>query len=210
MKIRIAIVDDCQKYCKAIARVLHLEDDFRVIMQAGNGFELLDQLLTITPDVILLDIRMPEMDGMDAADRVRELYPGLKIIAHSQYDFESNIIEMNMRGVKSFIGKEDRPEELTKAIRIVHNGGVYMTDRAAEIIQKYLTNSYKRSCPVRVNEFELKLLKSLCQGLSSTAIAEIICKSPRTVEKYREDLYRKFEVKSKEELISFVVKWELV
>ena len=210
MKIRIAIVDDCAKYRYAIKRLLHLEEDFNVTLQTGNGFELLHQLLTITPDVILMDIRMPEMDGMVAAEKVRELYPGLKIIAHSQYDSESNIVEMNMRGVKSYIGKEDKHEELFKAIRIVHHGGVYMTDMAAAIVQKHLSNNNRKSCPVSVNEVERKFLKYLCDGLSSTAISDIICRSPRTVEKYREALYKKFEVNSKEQLISCVVKWKLV
>lgn len=208
-KIRIAIVDCHKTSREKLGLLLNTMDDFEIIWQASNVRQFLELLKTVTPDLVLMEIRMPEMDGMVATNKAMELHPGLKIIAYSQYPTERDVIDMNMRGVKSVIGKGEHPNELIKAIRIIHSGGVYMTDMAAAIVQKYL-NRNQISCPVRVNEFELNLLKNICQGLSSTQIAGIICKSPRTVEKYREDLYRKFEVNSKEGLISFAVKWELV
>ena len=210
MKIKIAIVDDCEKIRRMTAALLNLEHDFVVVLQAENGKIFLEQLETTMPDLVLLDIRMPEMCGLKTSVRLKELYPNLKIIAYSQYDFESNIIEMNIRGVKSFIGKNDEPEELFKEIRTVFTGGAYMTDRSTTIIQKYLAYKHNIVCPINVDDTELSLIKKLCQGLSSKEIGDIICKSPRTVEKYRDDLYRKFQVSSKEELIATVVKFGLV
>lgn len=122
-KIKLAIADDSEKFRKAIIRLIHFEHDLEVILEAENGVDLITQLETGSPDVILMDIRMPVMDGIVATDKIKQLYPHLKIIAYSQYDQEENIIKMNIHGVKSFIGKEDEPEELLKAIRIVHDGG---------------------------------------------------------------------------------------
>ena len=85
-----------------------------------------------------MDIRMPKMDGIIATEKVREFYPNIKIIAYSQYDYEANIVAMYSKGVKSFVGKDDGPEELLKAIRTVHGGGAYMTDMAMEIVQRKL------------------------------------------------------------------------
>lgn len=179
------------------------------MLQAENGVQLLELLKTVTPDIILLDIRMPKMDGFEASEKVRKLYPSIKIIAFSQYDFESNIIEMNIRGVKSFIGKDDNPNELLRAIRIVYDGGVFMTDRSSEIVQRYLSKSPTLKLPY-LNDFEKFLLKSICKGQSSSEIGRILNRSHRIIEEHRENLYKKFGVRSKEELIVIATKRDLV
>lgn len=205
-KIKLAIAEDNKKFRKAIIRFINKENDLNVILEAENGIHLLEQLKTKTPDVILMDIRMPFMDGVEATEKINEFYPHLKIIAYSQYDQEENIIKMNIHGVKSFIGKEDEPEELFKAIRIVHDRGVYMTDKTANIIQNHLRkNSVYTQCPVELTELEIVLLNGICKGLSSTELSRIIHKSPRTVEDYRLLLYKKFQVENKEQLITKAV-----
>lgn len=106
-KIKLALAEDHKEFRKAIKRLIHLEGDLEVILEAENGLHLLDQLKAKTPNIILMDIRMPKMNGIEATVRIKEEYPEIKIIAFSQYDQEENIIEMNIHGVKSFIGKED-------------------------------------------------------------------------------------------------------
>jgi DNA-binding NarL/FixJ family response regulator len=209
MRIRIAIVDSHESSHIGLKQQFNTIEDFLIVLKAYTGPQFLELLKTTIPDLVLMEMTLSEMNGMEVTDKVKELYPNLKIIIYANYT-NDNVVQMNIRGVKSFIGKNEHPNELIKAIRIVNSGGVYMTDAAAEIVQKHLANGYQKPCPFNVNEFELKLLKNLCEGLSSTEISKVIYKSPRTVEKYREDLYKKFEVNSKEELISFVVKWKLV
>jgi len=161
-----------------------------------------------------MDIRMPLMNGIEASLILSQLYPSIKIIAFSQYDQEENIIEMNIHGIKSFIGKEDNPDELFKAIRIVYSGGVYMTDRAAKIVQNYLSRiggvqNSKVNLP-EITDSERKLIKDIVNGLSSSEIGRSIGKSHRTVEDMREKVYRKFNVNSKEQLIAIVSRHNLV
>lgn len=200
-KIKIAIADDHPKFRMAVCQLLHTYDDFRVVLQAINGKDLLQQLKTKTPDIILMDIRMPEMNGVEATDQVKELYPQIKIIALSQYDFESNIVEMYAHGVKSFIGKDDDSEELVKAIRIVHSGGAYMTNHSAEIIQRKLAYLQPLEKLSNLTEFEEYLLKAICKGQSSSEIGKCLCRSPRTIEEHRTKLYKKFGVSCKEDLL---------
>ena len=209
-KIKLAIAEDNEKFRNAIMRLIHLENDLQVVLQAENGKGLLEQLKTITPDIILMDIRMPEMDGIEASIRVKELYPNIKIIAFSQYDQEANIVEMNIHGVKSFIGKEDDPEELFKAIRIVNDGGVYMTDRSAKIVQSYLSKIVApQKYKLKITEQEKILIKDVASGLSSKQIGQKIGKSHRTVDDMREKLYQKYGVANKEQFIVRVTKLNL-
>lgn len=212
--IKLGIADDHKQFREAIKTLIHTERGIEVILEADNGLDLLEKLNNVTPDIVLMDIRMPLMDGIEASLMLRHKYPSIKIIAYSLYDQEENIIEMNIHGVKSFIGKEDDHEELFKAIRIVYSGGVYMTDRSAAIVQKYLSRNANEKHPQvslpEINELERKLIKDIVKGLSSTEIAKAIGKSSRTVEDMREKIYRKFNVEKKEQLIALVSKYNLV
>jgi two-component system, NarL family, response regulator DegU len=209
-KIKLAIADDHETFRKAIIRTIQLEKDLEVIIEAENGVDLLKKLKIRTPDIILMDIRMPVMNGVEATDEIKEHYPHLKVIAYSQYDLQSNIIEMYAHGVKGFVGKEDEPEELFKAIRTVSDGGAYMTSRSAQIVQDYLKNaSIKQECPHRLTELEKKIIKGMFDGLTSTELAQIIHKSHRTVEKYIADIYKKLSVSNKVRLIKIVTEWDM-
>jgi DNA-binding NarL/FixJ family response regulator len=212
--IKLGIAEDSKQFREAIKRLIHTEKDIEIILEAVNGCDLLEKLGRVEPDIILMDIRMPLMNGIEVSLILRKRYPSIKIIAFSQYDQEENIIEMNIHGVKSFIGKEDDHEELFKAIRIVYSGGVYMTDRAAGIVQKHLSRiggaeHSKVNLPA-ISESERKLIKDIVGGLSSSEIGKTIGKSHRTVEDMREKIYRKFNVDNKEQLIAIVSKANLV
>lgn len=212
--IKLGIAEDHNQFRKALKRLIHTEKDIEVILEADNGHDLIEKLRDVQPDIVLMDIRMPIMNGIEASLILKERYPAIKVIAFSQYDQENNIIEMNINGVKSFIGKEDHYEELFKSIRIVYSGGVYMTDRSATIVQKYLSKNanveHSEISLPEISESERRLIKDIVNGLSSTEIAKTIGKSPRTVEDMREKIYRKFNVVNKEQLIALVSKHNLV
>jgi len=212
--IKLAIAEDNKYFREALKKLIRTEKDMEVILEADNGVDLLEKLKDVQPEIILMDIRMPLMNGIEASLILSQLYPSIKIIAFSQYDQEENIIEMNIHGIKSFIGKEDNPDELFKAIRIVYSGGVYMTDRAAKIVQNYLSRiggvqNSKVNLP-EITDSERKLIKDIVNGLSSSEIGRSIGKSHRTVEDMREKVYRKFNVNSKEQLIAIVSRHNLV
>ena len=167
-KIKIAIVDDNKQFRRAIRVLFKTELDLEIIVEADNGVHLLEQLKTDQPDIILMDIRMPRMNGIEASRKVRELYPKIKIITFSQYDCEANIVEMFIIGVKSFIGKDDSPDELLRAIRTVSTSGSYMTDLATEIIQRKLAYKAKESNNIHLlnDAEERKFIRMIIQGVN--------------------------------------------
>jgi DNA-binding NarL/FixJ family response regulator len=157
-----------------------------------------------------LDIRMPLMNGMEAATRMLERNPRFKIIALTQYDLEENIVGMYIRGVSNFLSKNVNIDELVLAIQTVHSGGSYLNETANAIIRRNLAASLPKSTSLTLSELESQLLKLLSDGCSSTEIGDKLCKSPRTIEKYRNELYHKFGVSNKEQLIHSAAKQSLI
>ncbi len=209
-KITLAVSDDNKLFRNTLIDTLKSESDFEVILEAEDGLQLLESLKTIQPHIILMDIQMPKMNGMEASTKALELYPNIKIIAYSQHDNEANILEMYRRGVKSFIGKEANINELFSAIKTVYSGAVHVTTFASEIIQKNLSRLQPKPTLFSLTDIERLLLKLLSCGHSSTEIGGKLCQSARTIEKHREDLYKKFGVKNKEQLIVEAVRQSII
>ena len=210
-KITLAVADDHQLFRSTLVDNLKNESDFEVLIEAGDGLQLLELLKTNQPSIIVMDISMPKMNGIEASTRVMELYPNIKIIAHSQFDNEANILEMYTRGVKSFIGKDEEPEQLFSAIRIVYGGAIFLTALAGEIIQRNLSLlDSKANLYAQLSDFEKILLHSICNGGSSVQLGNTLNKSPRTIEEHREKLYKKLGVKTKDELLKKVYSQNLL
>jgi two-component system, NarL family, response regulator NreC len=207
-KIKVAIADDHEQFRNAIKMALAIEPAIEVILEAKNGKELIDQLPTHQPDIILMDIQMPVMDGIEATKAVMATYPHLKIIALSLFDNELNIVKMNALGVKSFIAKEDALV-LPKAINIVYEGGVYLPNEVAAKLQTYLSATVAKTLPVDFTDAELTLIRMIVQGKTSRQIGDKIYKSHRTVEDMREKLYLKLQITTKQQLVVLATKWGL-
>jgi DNA-binding NarL/FixJ family response regulator len=201
-KVKLAIVDDSESMRKSLMTLLLTEREFECILVAENGADLLGKLKTVSPDIILMDIRMPLMDGITATDHVRELFPRIKIIAFSQYDFESNIVKMYIHGVRSFLGKDDSPEELIRAIKIVYQGGAYMTDKSIEIIQRNLKLLNSDSKNSALTDDDRLIIDMILEGMTSKQIGAKLKKSHRTIEDTRQKLYDKLGVRNKLELVT--------
>jgi CheY-like chemotaxis protein len=128
--IKVALADDNEHFREAVRVLLEREPTMEIVLEAKNGKQLIDQLPLHMPDIVLMDIQMPVMDGIEATQHLMATYPHLKIIALSMFDNELNIIKMSALGIKSFIGKDDATV-LPKAITIVHEGGVYLPNEVA-------------------------------------------------------------------------------
>ncbi|MBX2968286.1 MAG: response regulator transcription factor [Cyclobacteriaceae bacterium] len=209
--INIALAEDMPNVRRSIVRYLHTEKDMRVVLEAKDGLELVDGIRAhIKPDVILTDIRMPVMDGIEATRIILEDDPSSKIIAWTIFEDEEHVVAMSRLGVKSFLGKNDL-SEVFKAIRIVNEGGVYLPDKIGKILREYLDKeSDAEICPISLSKLEETLVKAICNGYSSSKIGDLIGKSPRTIEDYRNRLYEKFQVCNKEQFIVKATKWKLI
>lgn len=206
--IKVGIVDDSELYCKTLTISLELEDDFNVAFIATSGINFLEKIKESMPDITLLNVRMPNMCGVETARIAKELYPNIKIIALSSYAQCNDIIEMSKVGVNSFIEKSNDKTELFTAIRTAFTGGYYLSNHASEIITNYLNSISKTPAPTILTDNEKLLIRMILEGYNSKEIGERVYKSYRTVEDMREKIYHKLRVKNKIELVALASQWD--
>lgn len=197
-KIRIGIIEKESKILTATAKTLDKENLFEIVLAANDLKNSITDIQTKNVDVLVIGF-LPS-SGHTILMELYALHPNLKIIFYACFDGLQNVIEMGRLGVKSFVRKH-KYRDLSRAIRIVHEGGVFLPDEFSFIMQKHVTAWELEPCKIELSNTERLLLISICKGLSSSQIADQLLKSPRTIEKYRQDLYNKFGVERKEQLI---------
>lgn len=213
-KIKIAIADDYKIYRDGLKVGLSADDNLEVIMEADNGEELMNALKSVTPDVIIMDLKMPIMDGMEATKEVRAKYPGIKVLVVTMYDDDKFIIHLMEIGANGYLLKNTEPEEIRKSIYAVHENGYYFNDVVNKALLKKLVlkNNLKPSFNknVELTEREMEVLKLICEEKTAAEIAKEIFLSPRSVEGIRQRLIEKVGVRNTAGLVMFAVKNNMV
>jgi DNA-binding NarL/FixJ family response regulator len=210
-KRKIIIADDHTLFRNGLRILLNNMDNYRVIAEAANGKQFLEQLETEMPDLVLLDINMPVMDGIEAATIAHGKYPALKIITLSMYGEEDYYYKMVNAGVKGFVLKNSDIKEVKTALDVVFDGGSFFS---SELLQN-LTNSLKSAPKSKeihtvLSEREMEILILICQGLSNQEIGDQLFISKRTVDKHRANILEKSESKNTAQLVVYAIKNRLV
>lgn len=212
--IKIAIADDYKIYRDGLKVGLSADENLDVIMEADNGEELLQALEKHNPDVILMDLKMPLMDGMEATKIVRKKYPEIKVLVITMYEDDKFIIHMMENGANGYLLKNTEPDEIRKSIYAVHENGYYFNDLVNKALLKKLVlkNNLKPSFNqnVELTERELEVLKLICEEKTAAEIGKEIFLSPRSVEGIRQRLIEKVGVRNSAGLVMFAVKGGLV
>jgi DNA-binding NarL/FixJ family response regulator len=214
--IKVMIVDDHVLYRAGVKTALSSKNDIKVIAEADNGAHLLNMLKGIQPDVILLDIQMPVMDGITALPEIKKLYPGIKVIMLTLLDDQSVITKLMELGANSYLVKTSDAEVIYEAIKTCHEQEFYfnsLTNKALlnNLRQKNITSPFKTANDDAVlNEKEITILRLMCEEKSTREIAEAVDLSPRTIEAIRDKLKVKTGTKSTAGLIMFAVKNNLL
>lgn len=213
-KIKIAIADDYKIYRDGLKVGLSADENFEVIFEADNGEDLLKALETNAIDVIIMDLKMPVMDGMEATKKVRKDYPGIKVLVVTMYDDDKFIIHLMENGANGYLLKNTEPEEIRKSIYAVHENGYYFNDVVNKALLKKLVlkNNLKPSFNqnVELSEREMEVLKLICEEKTAAEIAKDIFLSPRSVEGIRQRLIEKVGVRNTAGLVMFAVKNNMV
>ena len=213
-KIKIAIADDYKIFRDGLKVGLSADENLDVIMEADNGEDLMKGLETTTPDVILMDLKMPIMDGMEATKLVRKKYPSIKVLVVTMYDDDKFIIHMMENGANGYLLKNAESEEIRKSIYAVHENGYYFNDIVNKALLKKLVlkNNLKPSFNqnVELTERELEVLKHICEEKTAAEIGKEIFLSPRSVEGIRQRLIEKIGVRNTAGLVMFAVKNNMV
>jgi DNA-binding NarL/FixJ family response regulator len=205
-KIKILIVDDHKLFRSGLKFILNDTVNMEVIGEASNGKEFLDVLRQTTPDVVLMDINMPFMDGMEASRQALVLQPDLHILVLSMFSDENLYTAMIDIGVKGFVLKDTDAYELTTAVQSVYNGGSYFSqDLLLRLIRKKESNSV-----IELSPREKDVLNLICKGQQTNQISEGLHISQRTVERHRSSLLLKTDSANSISLVIYAVKNNLV
>lgn len=212
---RIAIVDDHTMFRKGLITLINLFPGYSVSLDASNGKDFIAKLnSTNLPDIVLMDITMPEMDGFATAEWVHKNYPEIKILALSTMDSESAIIKMIKSGAKGYVLKDAEPSELKLAFdEVIRQGYFYnehITRKVINAVSELVDSKNPVSLFAKLTERELEFLKYCCTELSYKEIADKMFVSGRTVEGYRDALCQKLDLKSRVGLAIYAIKNQII
>ncbi len=198
MNITLGITDDHQLFLKSLSLLISSLDDFTIVVEAMNGKDLIDKLAAkkIEPDIILVDVNMPVMDGRQTAEYISQKYPAIKLVALSMKDDDATIISMIKAGCCSYLLKDIHPEELNKALHEIYKKGYYNSD-AANINYRRLLQHQDKEKEFQLSDKEKDFLKLACSDATYKQIASTMHVSERTIDGYRENLFKKLNVQSR-------------
>jgi DNA-binding NarL/FixJ family response regulator len=208
--IKVAIADDHALFRSGVKAALSSKKDVQLIAEADNGMQLLNLLKHIEPDVILLDIQMPIMDGIATLPEIRKLYPEVKVIILSMHDDSSVISRMMEIGANSYLTKNSDSESIYQAIVTCYNQEFFFNDLTNKALLTGLrtkrTVEQTTQQDVSLSDKEVTVLRLMCEEKSTKEIADIVDLSPRTVEAIRDKIKSKIGAKSMAGLILYAVK----
>jgi len=212
--IKIGLADDEELFRRGIAFILEREDDFEVVFEAEDGQKLLDALAVANPlpDIVLTDLKMPTLNGIEATREVVKKYPSVKVIALTSYNTRAFIANMVDIGAASFLVKNSNPKTVKHTIREVMKRGFYYNYQVMQIIHDELQGASHRTV-INADELtsrEKEVLQLICSQLTTHEIADKLFISPRTVEGHRNNLLHKTDSKNVAGLVLFAIRHNLV
>ncbi|RXK60028.1 response regulator transcription factor [Lacibacter luteus] len=217
--LKIAIVDDHNLFRKGLIKLISLgdkENKYSILFEAENGNDLKDKLKSKSPpDIILMDIDMPDLNGYEAVDWLRKYHPDISILVVSMFETEEPIMRMLRMGVKGYLSKDIEVEDMHQALEAIANKGFYYSDLVSGIMAQNIQSTnpeirLKQGSALILTENEREFLKLACTELTYSQIADRMNLSPKTIDGYRESLFQKFQVKSRVSLAMYAVKNNLV
>ncbi len=208
-KISFAIADDHTIFRQAIRQAIEQEGGFECIFEAGDGKSLIERFKKsdTKPSLLILDLQMPELNGMDTLQLLLEDYPQLKAIILSANYEEKFVSQLIKLGAKSFLPKECSIQELIEALRQVHQKGFYYNDFISQALAKDLSNQQKINAiginKVALTKREIEILQLVCDGLSSVQIAEKLFLSEKTVNNHRNNIMQKIGANNVSSMVKY-------
>ena len=209
-KIKVLVVDDHTIVRDGICALLGLAGDMEVVGEAANGKEALDVIGKLLPDVVLMDVAMPVMGGLEATRRIRKKFPKDKILALTQYDDRAYVFPVIEAGACGFISKTAASSELASGIRSVHRGDSFLSPSVA----KFLVEDYRQGAGIKTSadsyeqltDREKEILKLLAEGYTNQQIADMLVLSPKTVEGHKTNLMAKLDIHNRIDLVKYALR----
>lgn len=209
--IKVLLADDHSIVRAGLRRLIEDSGDIEVIAEAANGEEALREARKALPDVAVVDISMPGMDGLEVLSRLHSQYPALPVLILTMHEEEQYVVRALGVGAMGYVTKRSAPEELVRAIRRVHRGGRFLSDSASEALALRLARGAKGVSPLdSLSNREIQVLRCLALGQTNREIADTYNLSVKTVDTYRSRLLNKLNLRNNAELSRFAIQHHLI
>lgn len=210
-KIRVLLVDDHAILREGLRSFLSLQPDIEVVGEAGDGLTALEQARLLQPDVVLMDITMPAMDGLEATRRLREESPNSRVLILTQHDDREYVFPLLEAGAAGYVPKKAGGAELLAAIRGVYEEGAFLSPSIARlVVERYVQRPSEGEERPHLTERETEVLRLLAEGKTNKEIAAILCLSVKTVMVHRANIMEKLGLHSRTELVKYAIRQGLV
>ena len=212
-KIRVLIADDHSIVRAGVRSLLEGYAEFEVVGEAGSGWEAIELATRLQPDVVLMDIAMGDLSGLEATQEIKERSPNVNVLALTMYDREEFFFAMLKAGALGYVLKESEPEELLAAIRAVHQGEAFLSPSVTRaVLEDYLVQgtSQAQSRYDSLTLREKEVLRLTAEGKSTREIADMLHLSIKTIEKHRVRMMRKLELSNLSDLIRYAIRKGLI
>lgn len=213
-KIKIIIADDHTIFRQGLRMLLAQEDDMEVVGEAADGIEALELAKKHNPDIILLDIAMPNMDGVQVAGKIKKSLPQIKIIVLTSYSDDQFLYEFLKLGVSGFVLKDSASQELIYSIRKSHEGMVFFDPSVSKkVMEKFTQVSGGKSDFVnygKLSDREKEVLRLVAEGCATKEVAEKLYISPKTVENHRANIMKKLNIRDRTGLTKYALRLGLI
>jgi len=213
-KIKVLIVDDHQVVRRGIINLFEDELDIEIVGEASDGIEAIEKIKELLPDIVLLDISMPKMGGLETVEKLTKLKSTAKIIVFSMHNNEEYIVKSIQSGAMGYVLKDTSKEELLSAIRKVFQGEKFFNSQISEIVINSISNKNRKTKSIKetikLTKTEKLILSHIINGLNSREIAEKLDSSIRTIDNHRAHIIKKSNVKNTAELVMLSLKENLI
>ena len=210
MKIRLLLVDDHQVVRSGLRMLLSNESDVEIVGEAGTAHDAMDAVDSLLPDVVLMDIGLPDLSGIDATRAIKSAHPEVAVVALTIHEDEEYFFKMLEAGAGGYVPKRAAPEELLTAIRAAAAGEVYLYPSLAKLLVKdYLIQEHTSDAGKALDgltEREQEVLRYLAEGVSNDGIADALVISVKTVARHRENIMLKLKLHSRSELVRYAIR----
>jgi len=213
-KIRLLLVDDHQIVRAGLRMLFSAEADMTIVGEAESGAEALVAVQALQPDVVIMDVAMPGMNGIEATRRIKEISPSTVILALTMHEDEQYFFEMLNAGAAGYIPKRAAPDDLISAIRVVNEGNVFLHATLAKFLMNEVVGRSAQSPTASENDEltsrELEVLTLIAEGLTSREIAQRLVISHKTVDRHRENIMAKLDLHSRVDLVKYAIERGLI
>lgn len=204
--IKVLLVDDHAVVRSGLRMLLSSAEDIEIVGEAGTASEAINQVQKLKPDVVIMDIGLPDMSGIEATQAIKDVWGDVKVVALTIHEDEEYFFKMIEAGASGYVPKRAAPEELINAIQVAYSGEVYLYPTMAKLLVRDYLHQQEQAEEDNLTPRENEVLTLLAEGLTNNEIAALLSISPKTVSRHRENIMRKLNLSSRTELVKYAIR----